>query len=1010
MDVEGDREKLYEAYNLLHTLGRDFDVEITAPSVLVVGHQSSGKSALVEALMGFQFNNVGGGTKTRRPIALHMRYNPACSEPVCYLTSDITGRETRMSLPEIQDHITAENRKLEADPTRCFDHREIIIRVEYRHCPNMVMVDTPGLINAGQNSAQDRYDGGGRSRMSGVERQHMLAAREVENLVVNKMRNPEYIILCIEDTNDWKHATARSLVERADPHLSRTVLVNTKFDTKLLQFDEPDDIQEFIAAPLLEKLHPHLGGGPFFTSVPAGRVGKRKADAFRSNEGYIRGLRAREARDRAAVASKCGPAAMAPLSSKLGVRRLRTFLEQKVETCYRANVGSIVPVLQASLRRTEEAQAATRSELRALSSDSLKTQVNMYREHFSRAVADCIQGTISAAPEVFGETLEEEQTNGGGSFLTRASHGDAAEAFDWFTVADREVGHTSARLYGGSQYHRSLREFALAVRHMALPQVTPDEIANAAGLNDVHDGTNYMRAACVIAVSKAQTTFSPLLEALEVRARHVMRRLFPIVEHMLSSKGLAVGQQADSAAGASNHAALTEALHTVFNEFVELQLARCLKLCEDDLNGMTRFVTWDLQERGALAVQDSLPNKDMVNIYALTMKKRQAPEALPEPREERGNRRRGRSSDRGRNKNEAILDEWESAVKDGNQRFDDLAASTAQSNQALSLVESNRAGLGDQGRRDEADVMALMEQVACMRDGNRTATVVAVLVQHIVRAWRLSFAQAVAMKFNCFFLMPFLEEFPFYLRERMDAMYNEELKYLFDLSEASAMLKNKLADLETEASNNKKLQQKFEAVSKQLGHSKRPSRTAAPDVDEDLSLLAAEAPLGFGDDFTDAYGDRMGEGVDAYDAESDAYEGFGDDGYLGGWREEEEDLDQEEYYEPPPPPPRTRRRAPPPSPPPSPRPPPRPPPVEVTTSARKAARAEAAKLGAAEAAKAEEAKVAAAQAAKAAAAREAAEAEALAAEDAALAAEALAVDEAEYYSDEEGGEWWNDQE
>ena len=95
MDVEGDREKLYEAYNLLHTLGRDFDVEITAPSVLVVGHQSSGKSALVEALMGFQFNNVGGGTKTRRPIALHMRYNPACSEPVCYLTSDITGRETR---------------------------------------------------------------------------------------------------------------------------------------------------------------------------------------------------------------------------------------------------------------------------------------------------------------------------------------------------------------------------------------------------------------------------------------------------------------------------------------------------------------------------------------------------------------------------------------------------------------------------------------------------------------------------------------------------------------------------------------------------------------------------------------------------------------------------------------------------------------------------------------------------------------------------------------------------
>jgi hypothetical protein len=40
-----------------------------------VGHQTDGKSALVEALMGFQFNHVGGGTKTRRPITLHMTYN-----------------------------------------------------------------------------------------------------------------------------------------------------------------------------------------------------------------------------------------------------------------------------------------------------------------------------------------------------------------------------------------------------------------------------------------------------------------------------------------------------------------------------------------------------------------------------------------------------------------------------------------------------------------------------------------------------------------------------------------------------------------------------------------------------------------------------------------------------------------------------------------------------------------------------------------------------------------------
>jgi hypothetical protein len=51
--------------------------------------------------MGFQFNQVGGGTKTRRPIALRMQYNPACSTPVCYLTME-NGNEELKSLQDIQ--------------------------------------------------------------------------------------------------------------------------------------------------------------------------------------------------------------------------------------------------------------------------------------------------------------------------------------------------------------------------------------------------------------------------------------------------------------------------------------------------------------------------------------------------------------------------------------------------------------------------------------------------------------------------------------------------------------------------------------------------------------------------------------------------------------------------------------------------------------------------------------------------------------------------------------------
>lgn len=58
-------------------------------------------AALVEALMGFQFNHVGGGTKTRRPITLHMKYNAACVQPNCFLITEDYG-EQEVTLEELQ--------------------------------------------------------------------------------------------------------------------------------------------------------------------------------------------------------------------------------------------------------------------------------------------------------------------------------------------------------------------------------------------------------------------------------------------------------------------------------------------------------------------------------------------------------------------------------------------------------------------------------------------------------------------------------------------------------------------------------------------------------------------------------------------------------------------------------------------------------------------------------------------------------------------------------------------
>lgn len=67
--------------------------------------------------------------------------------------------------------------------------------------------------------------------------------------------------------------------------------------------------------------------------------------------------------------------------------------------------------------------------------------------------------------------------------------------------------------------------------------------------------------------------------------------------------------------------------------------------------------------------------------------------------------------------------------------------------------------------QDYFNLQQLMEEASSSRDAARTSAVVSALVQHIMLSWREHFARAVAMKFNCFFLMPFVDDFPFYLRQ-----------------------------------------------------------------------------------------------------------------------------------------------------------------------------------------------------------------------------------------------------
>ena len=311
---------LYDSYNQLHQLSqKSARAAFDSPTIVIVGRQTDGKSALLESLMGFHFNDVGGGTKTRRPIALQMQYHARREEPVVYLATP--NGERPLSLDELQDYVTRENHRLER--LDGFAAEEIVVRIEYKYCPNLSIVDTPGLLLAPSEPALEGEggagavgggaggSGGGSGGESGVEdgtaaaaaaaafKRAKLQASGVESLIKGKLSSPEVIILCVEDTNTWEgFAPARSVVSACDPTLCRTVLVSTKLDTKFAQFGSPQELSAFLSATPLRERHPHLLGGPFFTSVPCGRVGGGAgAQHFATHEAFQAALLGQESTD-----------------------------------------------------------------------------------------------------------------------------------------------------------------------------------------------------------------------------------------------------------------------------------------------------------------------------------------------------------------------------------------------------------------------------------------------------------------------------------------------------------------------------------------------------------------------------------------------------------------------------------------------------------------------------------------------------------------------------------------
>lgn len=756
MCSESESEKqwrLYEAYNELHGLAQEFDTPFEAPAVLVVGHQTDGKSALVEALMGFQFNHVGGGTKTRRPITLHMKYDPLCELPRCRLLSNSPSAEEK-SLQEIQAYIEAENMRLESDPCQ-FSTKEIIIKVEYKYCPNLTIIDTPGLIAPAPGLKNRALQSRGRA---------------VESLVRAKMQHKEFIILCLEDCSDWSNATTRRVVMQIDPELSRTVIVSTKLDTKIPQFARASDVEVFLSPPACTLDGFILGDSPFFTSVPSGRVGSGHDTVYRTNDEFKQAISLREVDDVASLEEKLGRSLSKQERSRIGVSKLRLFLEELLQKRYMESIPSIIPLLEKEYRSTTRRLNEINRELSTLDEVKLKEKGRAFHDLFLTKLSLLLKGTVVAPPDKYGETLQDERNNGG-----------AFVASDGIQFPHKLIPNAGMRLYGGAQYHRAMAEFRFVVGGIKCPPIMREEIVNACGVEDIHDGTNYSRTACVIAVAKARDTFEPFLHQLGGRLLHILKRLLPISVYLLQKDGEYL----------SGHEVFLRRVASAFNRFAETTERACHEKCMEDLISTTRYVTWSLHNKNRAGLRqflDSFGGAEQSTVGGNPVSAGLSHDSLLG----------------------SVGNEKQDTKPKGDVKLSHLASGT----DSTSSVQTTETRLAD----------LLDSTLWNRRLAPSSERLVYALVQQIFHGIKEYFLASAELKFNCFLLMPVVDKLPALLREDLESAFEDDLDNIFDITNLQHSLHLRKRDTEIELKRIKRLKEKFRQIHEQLSSHQFKSR------------------------------------------------------------------------------------------------------------------------------------------------------------------------------------------
>ncbi|KAG2704955.1 hypothetical protein I3843_05G029300 [Carya illinoinensis] len=193
-------------------LGSQSTIEL--PQVAVVGSQSSGKSSVLEALVGRDFLPRGSDICTRRPLVLQLlqtKRKPDGTEEEYGEFLHLPGKRF-YDFSEIRREIQAETER-EAGANKGVSDKQIRLKIFSPNVLDITLVDLPGI-----------------TKVPVGDQPSDIEAR-IRTMIMSYIRTPSCLILAVTPANsDLANSDALQIAGNADPDGHRTIGIITKLD------------------------------------------------------------------------------------------------------------------------------------------------------------------------------------------------------------------------------------------------------------------------------------------------------------------------------------------------------------------------------------------------------------------------------------------------------------------------------------------------------------------------------------------------------------------------------------------------------------------------------------------------------------------------------------------------------------------------------------------------------------------------------------------------------------